>query len=97
MGRAVNGAQRGGFKVKVTSNVAALLRDLVSTFPDIEEVWLLGSRAEGTETAASDWDLLVFSGDRVTPEMVAPMERFSPEWFDILREWRPLRPAQVTR
>jgi predicted nucleotidyltransferase len=37
--------------------------ELTATYPGIREVWLLGSRANGTATEASDWDYLVFLDD----------------------------------
>ena len=69
--------------IRVPRDVAARIDNLVGTFPEIEEIWLFGSHAERTATAASDWDLMVFSGDRLAPERVAPMRRFSPERYDL--------------
>jgi hypothetical protein len=37
--------------------------ELTTTYRGIREVWLLGSRANGTATEASDWDYLVFLDD----------------------------------
>jgi hypothetical protein len=37
--------------------------ELVAKYPSIREVWLFGSRANGTAHAGSDWDYLVFGGD----------------------------------
>src|SRR6266481_2132913 len=34
---------------------------LVAVCPSIRAVWLIGSRANGTERPGSDWDLLVFA------------------------------------
>jgi Polymerase beta, Nucleotidyltransferase len=36
---------------------------LVRAYPRIREVWLFGSRANGTDTATSDWDYLAFADD----------------------------------
>ena len=33
-------------------------------------VWLFGSRANGTSTSASDWDLLVFGNEQLLNELV---------------------------
>ena len=52
-------------------------------FPAIDEVWLCGSRAEGTATAASDWDLIAFGWDRLSADVVEPVRRFSAERFDL--------------
>ena len=38
---------------------------LAKRYPQIEEVWLIGSRAEGLERANSDWDYLVFANERL--------------------------------
>ena len=38
---------------------------LVGAYPEISEVWLLGSRAQGTARSDSDWDYLVFGSHRV--------------------------------
>jgi predicted nucleotidyltransferase len=63
--------------------VATFIIDLVKAFPAIDEVWLFGSRADGTATAASDWDLIAFSGDRLAADVVEPTRRFAAERFDI--------------
>lgn len=39
------------------------IQNLVSTYPSIREIWLLGSRANGRATPSSDWDYLVFTDD----------------------------------
>ncbi len=39
--------------------IAAILNRLLAT--DVE-VWLIGSRVDGTAKAASDWDFVVFGG-----------------------------------
>lgn len=39
------------------------INELVTAYPSIREVWLFGSRANGTEHANSDWDYLVFGDD----------------------------------
>lgn len=33
------------------------------------EIWLIGSRANGTETTTSDWDLLVFGDEALLKEL----------------------------
>ena len=42
---------------------------LVSRFPNIYEVWLIGSRANGTARPDSDWDLLVFGDSPVRAQI----------------------------
>ena len=38
---------------------------LANRYPQIEEVWLIGSRAEGPERPSSDWDYLIFANQRL--------------------------------
>ncbi|MFO0605750.1 MAG: nucleotidyltransferase domain-containing protein [Polyangiales bacterium] len=52
------------------------LRPLVARLREAlgaEEVWLFGSRARGTATLDSDWDLLVVVPDGVSEEVVDPV------------------------
>ena len=51
------------------------IRRLVGTFPKIRQVWLLGSRANGTAKDNSDWDYIVF-GDTALLETL----RSNPNW-----------------
>jgi predicted nucleotidyltransferase len=39
------------------------ITELTTAYSSIREVWLFGSRANGTERADSDWDYLVFDDD----------------------------------
>jgi len=57
--------------------------DFVATFPAVTEIWLFGSRANSKAQSDSDWDLMVFSGDRLTPKMVEPAKRFYDERFQL--------------
>ena len=45
----------------LTKDIENYVCNLKLEFPSITKVWLLGSRANGTETDFSDWDFLVFS------------------------------------
>ncbi|HYU13330.1 MAG TPA: nucleotidyltransferase domain-containing protein [Stellaceae bacterium] len=38
---------------------------LVATYPEISEVWLIGSRAEGNARTDSDWDYIVFGNQQI--------------------------------
>lgn len=52
------------------------LRPLVARLREAlgaEEVWLFGSRARGTATSDSDWDLLVVVPDGVSDEALEPV------------------------
>jgi predicted nucleotidyltransferase len=42
---------------------------LVCAAPGIREIWLFGSRAQGTETPKSDWDLLAFANSHTIIEL----------------------------
>lgn len=44
------------------AEIGALLNELPSACSDIQEIWLIGSRAIGSEREDSDWDFLVFAG-----------------------------------
>ena len=44
-------------------DILAFARALVQRAPDIKEIWLLGSRANGTAREESDWDLLVLGSE----------------------------------
>jgi predicted nucleotidyltransferase len=46
-------------------DILEFVRHLVNVAPGIKEIWLLGSRANGTAREDSDWDLLVL-GDEET-------------------------------
>src|SRR5438552_1029024 len=75
------------------------LRDFLDAFggefTEVTEIWLFGSRAEGLADAR-DWDLLVFSDDRLTPEAVSPAVHFRSDEFTLFiavrdifrRPWR---------
>jgi len=63
--------------------VRALLSELVEAHPSIREIWLLGSRAAGTQKADSDWDFFVFA-DRETFEALASQPRFNRPNVDLL-------------
>jgi len=48
---------------------------LKDDFPAIEEIWLLGSRANGTARSDSDWDFLVFSSE--PPKLKEKLQRMT--------------------
>ena len=47
------------------------------------EIWLLGSRANEKADPDSDWDLLVFSADRLTADSLTAATRFHDECFQL--------------
>jgi hypothetical protein len=56
---------------------------LTRVFVGIREIWLIGSRANGTERADSDWDLLAFA-DEVTYEGLSKLPEFQNPKIDLL-------------
>ena len=63
------------------------LRDFISrfkvVFPEAREVWLFGSRVDGTASPESDWDLMAVCGRDVCPEVVARAEEFRSDVFSV--------------
>jgi predicted nucleotidyltransferase len=49
----------------MASEIEAYVRGLIRLCPGISVVWLIGSRANGTATVTSDYDLLVFADEEV--------------------------------
>ena len=45
------------------------LDQLALTAPGVREIWLIGSRANGTARADSDWDLVVFGDARTLQQL----------------------------
>ena len=59
------------------------IRELLAAYPGINEVWLIGSRAEGTAKADSDWDYLVFA-DRQILHSLRQRKQFNSSNVDLL-------------
>ncbi|NOT11052.1 MAG: nucleotidyltransferase domain-containing protein [Methylococcaceae bacterium] len=64
-------------------SVKKYVEELVKAYPQIECVWLFGSRANYTERADSDWDLLAF-GSQVILESLTNDKRFRQPSIDLL-------------
>jgi hypothetical protein len=60
------------------------INELTATYPGIREIWLLGSRANGTATEASDWDHLVFLADDRLFNALCRDSRFKRPGIDLL-------------
>jgi Nucleotidyltransferase domain len=58
--------------------------ELTATYRGIREVWLLGSRVNGTATEASDWDYLVFLDDDRLFSALCQDLRFKRPGIDLL-------------
>lgn len=91
----------------IPSDLARFLERFVTKFPEVEEIWVFGSQASGLASPASDWDLLIRSGDRLKAEHVASAVDFDCERFplyiatddDLIRPWprqRDGRPERLT-
>jgi len=52
-------------------------------FPGGQEVWLFGSRADGTASENSDWDLIAFGDDQLTTAAVRSAESLRSETFSL--------------
>ena len=65
------------------ASVKIYTEQLTSAHPTIQSVWLLGSRANGTERPDSDWDLLVF-GTREILDALKHNQQFHPQIVDLL-------------
>ena len=60
---------------------------IVSAYPAIREVWLYGSRANGTEKVDSDWDYLAFADDDTLSDLSRDA-RFHRDEIDLVaRPW----------
>ena len=67
----------------LSPDITAYLNRLVSAYPQIESIWLIGSRAQGTARQDSDWDFFVFA----TPEVLSALrsdESFRQSNVDLL-------------
>ncbi|HQT33737.1 MAG: nucleotidyltransferase domain-containing protein [Thiobacillus sp.] len=68
--------------VQLTVEAAAFIKALLSVSPPPDEVWLIGSRANGRETNESDTDLLVFGSSEFAAALKTHVA--SPERIDCL-------------
>jgi len=68
-------------KITTRADLDHFIGDFVEKFPQVTEIWLLGSRANEKADPDSDWDLLVFSADRLTAESLTAATRFHDECF----------------
>lgn len=59
------------------------IHKLVANYPDVIGVWLIGSRAEGSERPNSDWDYLVFANHGVLRSLIQ-RKNFKTSEIDLL-------------
>lgn len=67
----------------LNQDVEDYVNSLVKEYPDIESVWLIGSRANESFNENSDWDFLVF-GSRETLKALSDETRFHKDNIDLL-------------
>ena len=51
------------------SDIEAYVQRLVSAYPEIATIWLLGSRANNKAREDSDWDFFVFANQQVFADL----------------------------
>jgi predicted nucleotidyltransferase len=59
------------------------IEHLIKLAPNIESVWLMGSRTNNTYRGDSDWDLLVFADER-TLEVLRGHQALRRDYVDVL-------------
>ncbi len=62
------------------------LSALTVKYPSIREIWLMGSRVNGTARSDSDWDFMAFA-DRNTFDCLKNDSNFHDENIDLLMVW----------
>ena len=83
-------------RIDPPADLRAFILAVVDEFREVEEIWLFGSRAEGVASISSDWDLVAFSNDRLTPTKVARATHLRDDRFELfvahgdafIRPWR---------
>jgi hypothetical protein len=68
--------------VELTVGAATFVRTLIALSPPPDEVWLIGSRANGRATDASDTDLLIFGSSSFAAVLEKQVD--APERIDCL-------------
>ncbi len=62
---------------------AAYIDELLRAYPSIKQVWLIGSRADGSAKPSSDWDYFVMA-DQSTLDALSAAKRFNDPAIDLL-------------
>ena len=60
-------------------DVQAYVNKIATAHRNVAEVWLLGSRANGTAIASSDWDLFAFADEATFDALVKNHELHHPD------------------
>lgn len=50
---------------ELPDSVRKIIDDVIARYEGIREIWLFGSRANGTNKENSDWDILIFADQNV--------------------------------
>lgn len=70
-------------QARTAAAAAEYLAKLVAAYPSIREVWLFGSRANGSDKAESDWDYMAFA-DEATYAALQRDLRFHCDGIDLM-------------
>ena len=69
--------------MELADGISDYIRDIATAFSSIEEVWLIGSRANNTFHSGSDWDFIVFA-DEATLKALKALPQCQKENVDLL-------------
>jgi hypothetical protein len=70
-------------RIELPAEIHCYVDALTAAFPEIESIWLIGSRANCSEHEGSDWDLLAF-GDESTLKSLQARPDLSNPSVDLL-------------
>ncbi len=73
---------RGSLQIVTDVEAAEYILELVMAYPSIREVWLFGSRANGSARPESDWDYMAFA-DEATLTALRSDSRFHRAGIDL--------------
>jgi len=59
-------------------NLILFLTEVTASCPGLKSIWLFGSRANGTATATSDWDLIAFGNETTLKYLHAAQHLHNP-------------------
>ena len=45
--------------------IKTYIDELITSYPEINSIWLIGSRANNSANKNSDWDFLVFANEHI--------------------------------
>lgn len=68
----------------LTKAVSDYVQRLTCSYPAIDSIWLVGSRANPSDRPPNDWDLIVFGTNEVLAGLSNDADRFETEDIDLL-------------